>query len=207
MNIKIIVIITVSLFLFSCQNGNQQNKSKSQWTKSAVKSTEYKTKSGKKFIVHIDHSLSASISYVQVETSGFEEVNATNAIGEIDPVEEVFLADLDNNGFEELYLLTRSAGSGSYGNIYGFASNKDKSATPIYIPKFSKKQMQKGGLFEGFMGHNKFSIEDNKLINTFPVYLTTDTNANPTGGKRKIVYQLSAGEANWILKPFRIISQ
>jgi len=119
-------------------------------------------------------------------------------------VEKVFLADLDGNGFDEIYLLTRRAGSGSYSSMYGVASNKDKSATLIYVPEISEKQMGRGGLFEGFMGHNKFSVEDGKLINTFPVYLENDSNTNPTGGKRKVLYQLILGEAGWILKPDKI---
>ena len=75
------------------------------------------------------------------------------------------------------------------------------------MPEISEKQIEKGGLFEGFMGHNKFSIEDGKLINIFPVYLEGDNNANPTGGKRKILYRLIAGEAGWILGPVRIIEE
>ena len=55
------------------------------------------------------------------------------------------------------------------------------------------------------MGHNKFSLEDGKLVNSFPVYLENDSNANPTGGKRKILYRLIAGEAGWILKPEKIL--
>lgn len=61
--------------------------------------------------------------------------------------------------------------------------------------------MEKGELFEGFMGHNQFSIEDNNLINSFPIYLEGDTNSNPQGGQRKVEYQLVAGEAGWILNP------
>ena len=41
----------------------------------------------------------------------------------------------------------------------------------------------------------------------FPVHLENDNNTNPTGGKRKIVYGLIAGEAGWILKPQQIINK
>ena len=176
-------------------------------TKDAVQLTEHTTKSGKKFIVSIDHSLGESLKYVEIKTDGFEAVNSNHIVGEIDPVEEVIIADLDRNGFDEIYILTRSSGSGSYGNIYGMVSNRDKSATPFYVPEISEKQMEKGGLFEGFMGHNKFSVEDGKLVNTFPIYLENDSNLNPTGGKRKILYDLIAGEAGWILKPNSIIEE
>lgn len=205
MKIRIYIIIALSVFVFSCKSPKKQKSTQLKLTKDAVQITEYTTKSGKKFIVSIDHSLSASINYVQIKTSGFEIVNPTHIVGETDPVEEVFIADLDGNGFDEIYLLTRSAGTGSYGNIYGMASNSDKSATAIYVPDISKKQMEKGDLFEGFMGHNKFSVKDGKLVNSFPVYLENDSNANPTGGNRKIKYRLIAGEAGWILKPDKIL--
>lgn len=201
MRIEYLILLFFVFVLFSCQNTKKQKSMELKLTKDAVQLTVYKTKLGKRFIVSIDHSLSASIDYVQIETSGFEAVNSNNIVGEIDPVEEVFIADLDKNGFDEIYILTRSAGSGSYGNIYGMASNRDKSATPIYVPGILEKQIEKEGLFEGFMGHNKFSLEDGKLVNSFPVYSENDTNSNLTGGKRKILYQLIAGEAGWILKP------
>lgn len=201
------LIVASSLLMFACQNPQKHKSENLKSGEPAVKSTEYETKSGKKFIVRTDHSIGASICDVQIETRDFEVVNTIHKIGMIDPVEEVILADLDKNGFEEIYLFTRSAGSGSYGNIYGVASNKDKSATLIYVPEISEKQIEKGGLFEGFMGHNKFSIEDGKLINIFPVYLEGDNNANPTGGKRKILYRLIAGEAGWILGPVRIVEE
>jgi len=95
---------------------------------------EFVTESGKVFIVRSDKSLGASIQKVTVETRNFEIVNDTYNLGEVDPIEEVFLSDLDGDGFEEIYITTRSAGSGSYGGIYGFASNRDKSVSGIYIP-------------------------------------------------------------------------
>lgn len=203
MSNKIFLIIILSFLLFGCLNLQKQNNKKLGG--STIKSTKYKTTSGKIFIVHIDHSKGASICEVQIETRGFTARNSTYKLGEIDPVKKIFLADLDNNGFEEIYLITQSAGSGSYGNIYGVASNKDKSATPVYIRPISEKQIEGGEIFEGFMGHNQFKIESGKLVNYFPVYRDGDSNANPTGGKQKIQYHLIAGEAGWILEPINAV--
>ncbi len=96
---------------------------------------EYVTESGKKFMVRVDKSLGASIQKLTVETREFEIVNDTYDLGELDPVENVFLSDLDGDRFEEIYITARSAGSGSYGSIYGFASNRDKSVSEIYVPE------------------------------------------------------------------------
>ena len=130
----------------------------------------------------------------------FTEVNTTNELGTIDPVTDVFIADLDKNGFEEIYLVTQSAGSGSYGNIYGISSNRDKSATPIYVRPVSEIQKDKGEIFEGYQGHNQFKMEDGILVNVFPKYLENENNATPGGGNAKVKYQLIPGEAGWILE-------
>lgn len=205
MRFKIYIDLCLFIFLFACQNNKAGKSENTKSDKSVVKSTEYTTKTGKKFIIHIDHSMGASICEVKIETKGFAESNAVHNLGKIDPVEEVIFTDADNNGFEEIYLFTRSAGSSSYGNIYGVGSNKNKSATPVYVRAITEKQMETGGLFEGFRGHNKFSVKEGKLINTFPVYSDGDSNAKPTGGKTQILYSLIAGEAGWILEPTQII--
>jgi len=53
---------------------------------------------------------------------------------------------------------------------------------------------------EGYMGHDRFSIANNKLVRKFPIYEQGDSNDNPTGGERKLTYGLYPGEAMWQLK-------
>lgn len=115
-----------------------------------------------------------------------------------DPFDYALVADVNGNGFDELYIITRGAGSGSYANIYGFSSNNDKSVTPIYVPELSDDDFVV--LFQGYMGHDKFYVEGNKLMRKYPIYKKEDTNSNPTGGDRIIEYQLNKGEASWILE-------
>ncbi len=50
------------------------------------------------------------------------------------------------------------------------------------------------------MGHDNFQVSENKLIQTFPIYLSSDQNSNPTGGTRQLTYGLYPGEASWRLK-------
>ena len=202
--IRIGVGVLLCVFALACTNGKKQrNEAVNNEGNNDVQ--EYVTKSGKKFIVEEDRSMGASISGLKVSTSGFEAVNRVHDFGETDPVVNVFLADLDKNGFEEIYIITRSAGSGSYSNIYGLVSNKDKSATPIYIRPISDKDKSETGIFEGFMGHNSYELNSGTLLNSFPVYKKNDPNAKPSGGIRKVAYRLVAGEAGWILEPDAII--
>lgn len=156
---------------------------------------EYLTRSGKAIIISESHPIGQSLSDITVKSAGFEH-NLSEAFKDIDPVKNVHIADLDNNGFDEIYIITVSSGSGSYGKVIAFASNQDKSLSMIHFPIFQEDDE----FFAGYMGHDTFSIDENALVRSFPIYLSSDTNNNPTGGTRRVNYGLIAGEAAWQLK-------
>ncbi len=101
------------------------------------------------------HLVGRSLSTIEINTKDFEH-NYHEIYEDRDPVSEVFVADLDGNGFDEIYTITTSAGSGSYGTILGFASNKDKSLSMINFPEIQKGDES----FKGYMGHDSFKIEN-----------------------------------------------
>ena len=156
---------------------------------------EYKTKTGKTIRISETHPAGQSLSTIEISTKDFEH-NYSEIYQDRDPISDVFVADLDGNGFDEIYIITTSAGSGSYGTVLGFSSNMDKSLSMINFPEIQKKDKN----FEGYMGHDTFKIEDQKLVRIFPIYKEGDTNQNPTGGTQKLVYGLYPGEAMWQLK-------
>ena len=161
--------------------------------------TELKTRSGKSFVIET-RAESGSLMHIAISPKGFDNSDETWTLDGADPLSGSFLADLDGNDFEELYLITTSAGSGSYATLYGYASNRDLSATPIYVPEISEEDLKEGGRFEGYMGHDSIFLEQGRLYRKFPVYLEGDENCCPTGGHRQIEYELVAGEATWVLK-------
>ncbi|MDH3828760.1 MAG: hypothetical protein OET21_15165, partial [Desulfobacterales bacterium] len=158
-------------------------------------SKKYKTKTGKTIIISVTHPVGQSLSTIEITTKDFEH-NYPERYEDMDSISDVFLADLDGNGFDEIYIITTSVGSGSYGTVLGFASNKDKSLSMINFPEIQEGDEN----FEGYMGHDTFKIENQKLVRIFPIYNKGDTNKNPTGGTRKLVYGLYLGEAMWQLK-------
>lgn len=204
-NIPVYTIILFMLLLHVSCDSEKTKRKEIEGNAAGLEVCELKTESGKEFIVQMDYSKGASICKVKVVTRGFIIANTEHEFGDIDPVSDIFLADLDDNGFEEIYIVTTSAGSGSYSTIYGVASNSDKSTSVIYVREISEVGKQKAQMFEGFMGHNSFTIEKGTLINTFSVYKEEDSNARPTGGIRKIEYELIASEAGWILEPQIIV--
>jgi len=97
-------------------------------------SKAYRTRTGKTIVVSETHPVGRSLSTIEVRSEGFEH-NFGEVFEDRDPVTDVFTADLDGNGFDEIYIVTTSAGSGCYGNILGFASNQDKSLSMIHFPE------------------------------------------------------------------------
>lgn len=110
-----------------------------------------------------------------------------------DPVNSFFATDLDGNGFDEVYVITTAAGSGSYGNVCAFSSNKDLSFSFVYLPELEEADLNPGKPFHGYEGHDVFKVEGNKLVRSFRVS-EGDQKSN-----RSIRYQLKKGEAGLML--------
>jgi hypothetical protein len=133
-----------------------------------------------------------SISQLSMQTKGLELDNQDIAL-EIDgQVIDAEIEDLNSDGFPEILIYTRSAGSGSYGNVIGYSVNNGKSISQIYFPELSENKEAS----IGYMGHDEFAIIETSLARRFPVYKDGDTNSNPTGGTRQIQYKMKDGEAS-----------
>jgi len=109
------------------------------------------------------------------------------------------LADLDKNGFDEVYIITKATGSGSFEDILAIASNDDKTFGEINVQEMTAEDVEKNEKFAGYMGHDSIYITDSNLVREFPVYKTSDPNSNPTGSRRKIIYSLKPGKASYEL--------
>ncbi len=156
---------------------------------------EYFTRSGKSLSVIESHPGGQSLSNIQIESRGFA-YNISESFEDHDPIHKVLVGDLDENGFDEFYIVTVSSGSGSYGDVLAFASNRDKSLSLIYFPDIQQGDER----FTGYLGHDTFELEEGGLLRSFPIYLPSDTNDKPTGGTSATVYTLYPGEAGWQLK-------
>jgi hypothetical protein len=77
----------------------------------------------------------ASINMLEIIPSGLEIDNRPMS-REIDgTVTGAEVADLNRDGSPELYVYVTSAGSGSYGSLVAYSSNKRKSLSEIYLPR------------------------------------------------------------------------
>ncbi len=198
--LQTILIYAILVVMIACGNnqGTQENNAAIPPVKEtaedslakAVITKEYKTNTGKIVTVSESHPQGQSLSNISVAFSGdpASEMKFTDK----DPINKVLVGDLDANGFDEIYIITTAAGSGSYGNIIGISSNKDKSLSLITVPSVEEKDMIKGGTFEGYEGHDEFEIVENSLARRFPIKSAKAT-------MRSINYKLKAGEASFIL--------
>jgi len=210
-NMRFVLLVFTLICIVSCSDSIENksgDKDETEWATQEPKAaaqvevTSFWTKSRKEFTV-VEKSLSESVSRLTVQATGFPNTKEIFRLNDIDPMEAGLMGDLDADGFEELYLITRSVGSGSYATIYGYASYKDKSFGPIYIPE----QQEDDPNFRGYMGHDRISIIDNLLVREFPVFNDGDRNNAPSGGFRSLKYTLEAGEASYILKVKEVSSR
>ena len=133
-------VFIVLLLMWSCGDSSRkltapdiQAETEEAKDTSSDAAKEYKTKTGKTIMILESHPVGQSLSTIEISTKGFEH-NYLEIYEDIDPISDVILADLDVNGFDEIYIITSSAGSGSYKTVWGFASNKDKSLSMIHFP-------------------------------------------------------------------------
>jgi hypothetical protein len=111
------------------------------------------------------------------------------------------VADLNADDSPEIYVYVTAAGSGSYGSLVAYSANRRKSLSEIYLTPVAQDKAAS----KGYMGHDEFAVVESVLVQRFPVYRNSDTNAKPTGGMRQLQYKLVPGEAGWILKVDRVI--
>ena len=159
---------------------------------------KFTTKTGKIITVDVTHPVGESLSTIEIRAIQFGNGNHF-ILKDVDPISKIALGDLDNNGFDELYIFTKSVGSGTYGNVIGYGSNKDKSLSSIYFPEINENDLKVGGQFEGYMGHDIFTLKKDILLRQFPIYKEEDSNTNPTGVVKTVFYHLVQGEASWQL--------
>jgi hypothetical protein len=150
---------------------------------------------------HVRSANSGSINELTITPSGLaikNDVIVRSIDGQITRAE---VADLDADGSPEVYIVVRSAGSGSYGTLVAYSANKRKSLSEIHLPPVSDDAKAA----RGYMGHDDFAVVEGTLVRRFPVYKETDTNAAPSGGVRQMQYKLRPGEATWQLKLDRVV--
>ncbi|OHX67132.1 hypothetical protein NH26_12650 [Flammeovirga pacifica] len=198
------IIPLISLITISCHSKKEQQKKGTvdNLTEGIFPKTidhTIETSSGMVFTL-TEEKLSHSVSNILIQGVNFPNSMEIISTNETDPIEQFNVMDLNDDGFEEVYITQRSAGSGSYAKIIGVTSMSDNSYGEIIVPPITDHD----DLSVGYMGHDEIEFVKNNIIRTYPIYKDSDSNAKPTGGQRKVQYELITGEAGYILNPYEL---
>lgn len=150
---------------------------------------------------HVTSSNSGSMNELRIVPSGLSTDNTPIVRSIEGQITRAEVADLDADGSPEVYVVVRSAGSGSYGTLVAFSANRRKSLSEVYLPPVSDDAQAA----QGYMGHDDFAVVENRLVRRFPVYKDGDIQAQPSGGVRQMQYRLTRGEASWQLRLDRVV--
>ncbi|HMS63715.1 MAG TPA: hypothetical protein PKD83_00515 [Ignavibacteria bacterium] len=159
---------------------------------------EMKTKSGKIYTI-VESKPGYSLSNFYISGSGFKNSHDTLKYPNKNPMTNAVLSDLDNNGFEEMYVFTKSTGSESFMEIIGVASLNDTSFGEIIVQEITTEDVEKNEKFNGYMGHDSVYISGKKIFREFPVYKSSSSGTDSTDGRRRIIYMLKTEDNNYQL--------
>jgi heat shock protein HslJ len=152
-------------------------------------SKKFTTMTGKTVTVTETNPAGQSLSTLTLTTQGF--ATSSKLVLEKNKLTNILFQDINNDSFEELIILTQAQGSGSYGEATLYTTASTAELLPIKVQDITEADTNQGGLFEGYMGHDVFTIENNTFQREFPIYTKSDTNDTPTGGKRTILYTIN----------------
>lgn len=194
--------ISISATITACKNGGETSNAEASkveemptvpdTVQQEQKTVFQKTLTAGNISFEIETTGEGSLSQLTIQPKGLE-IDNLKVEHEINgQVVDAVIGDLNADGFPEVLIYTVSAGSGSYGSVLVYSVNNGKSMSQIYLPELSENK----AVSVGYMGHDTFDIVKNALTRSFPIYKSSDSNSNPTGGTRQIQYRLKDGEAS-----------
>ena len=160
---------------------------------------EYFLKNGKSFIF-IQSPENDYLVDLYIVGKGFPESIDTILFDEIEIIDSVIIADINNDGFEEIYVFTRGAAPGIYDHVFGITSDEDRSYKEINFYDVKPEDLKEGGILDGWLGQDVYTFENNLIKRTFPVYSPGDYYNNPSRGSRTLYYNLEKTDKGYFYK-------
>lgn len=203
MKINAFAFAWVALLWTACEPVSQKSETMNPPIDSATVKTdslpmprvwEVKTNTGKLITITETHPKGASLSDLKIHFQA-DTANVIRFV-DVDPITATVIGDLDKNGFDEIYIISTSVGTGTYGNILGVSSNRDKSLSVMFVPEMNEDDKKPGKLFDGYEGHDEYAIENGVLIRRFPY-------KGDKNNMKSVPYQVMLGEGGLILAPKR----
>lgn len=118
------------------------------------------------------------------------------SINESDPIDTFFVADLNKDNIEELYIEIRTTGSGAYANLIGFTLDSLNNINQIDFSELSNNVQDD----DQYAGHDSYYPIGNLLIHEYPLYDVGDANCCPSAGRKENIYELFQNEGEYFVK-------
>lgn len=189
---RTITLILSIVMLCACNEASKQKKAETNQSQAKITNQTKqenvffkKILKGDKITYKIECLNNSSMNDLIIEITGDKKIVLKENF-EIDgTVSNAEIRDIDNDGKEELFVYTNSVGSGGYGDVFVLTVNSKNKVVKIDFPETALNEKIK----EGYMGHDSFHLKEYSLIQIFPIYKVGDSNANSTGGKRRVKYE------------------
>lgn len=139
-------------------------------------------------------------SYVMIRTEGLKERSSPIRLPLEGRILGVESADLNEDGFAEIYVFIQSERQGAVGSMIAYASNMNRTLSPIVLQDIHENSEAS----QGYRGYDTFRITDSRLERSIPVYKPEDSVFSAHGGERVLRYRLVPGEDGWQLVISRI---
>lgn len=202
---RLVLYTCLSLLFFSCNNSNDTPiddainlttpDQEMLGTDSVQITRTFKTASGQSIRVEMvkpDSAISGLVSIMPINFARGIELKY-----KADSITNFLQGDLDKDGFDELYLVTRESNKSEDADKSGLiaiASNQDNSLEPILFTDSIPAGLPAGMAYKGQDG---YSIQDSLLIRTFPLFQSKDDKI--TDQIYQINYTLKADSTKWQL--------
>lgn len=102
------------------------------------------------------------------------------------------LADLNQDSYPEVYIFTRTPEVPPQGEVYAYASYRNRSFGEVYIAD-EPEQLQRSAQYKG---GDVFELQETTLVRQFPVY----TDGKASKNKNTLTYKLKMGETSYRLE-------
>lgn len=198
---KLILIISMTIFFFSCGNVEKSPANEEPAITGEVKSDSSvsaetipapaveaylnQLEFGKiKFTIKSPQSATANA--FTVVPSGLTISNDSITMDAEGIIIKSEVADLDGDNSPELLVVAQS-GPDKKGKAYIFSANKNKSMSMVSLPDFSSDPKN----IKGYAGNDEFALVESRFSHRFPLY----ENGQPLNKTRQFQYKLKPGEA------------
>ena len=161
--------------------------------------SEYILKNGKSFTI-LQSPESDYLVDARIYGKGFSGSTDTIFFEEIELIDTVLIGDINNDGFEELYIFTRGFFPGAYDHVFGITSVEDISYKEINFYDLKPSDVIEGAVFNGYQGQDVYTLENNSIKRTFPVYNPGDFYNHPSRGYKTLYYTLEKTDSGYFFK-------